>query len=58
MLLDRLSVKGDPFLGGAARALERAVAETIGDGIATADLGGSASTSEFTAAVVDRITAA
>jgi 3-isopropylmalate dehydrogenase len=57
MLLERLAVNGDPFLGGAARALERAVTETIGAGIATVDLGGRASTTEFTAAVIERITA-
>ncbi|MDN2500084.1 isocitrate/isopropylmalate dehydrogenase family protein, partial [Nocardia nova] len=46
---------GDPALLGAADRIERAVAATLAAGIATADLGGLASTSEFTEQVRARV---
>ena len=59
MLLDWLSGRhDDPRLADAARRLEAAVTATVTGGTATKDLGGTASCSEFTSAVVDAITAA
>jgi 3-isopropylmalate dehydrogenase len=59
MLLDWLgATHDDPRLVDAAARVERAVAAAVAAGTSTRDLGGSASTSEFTAAVVDAITAA
>jgi tartrate dehydrogenase/decarboxylase / D-malate dehydrogenase len=49
MMLDHL---GEP---AAAARLTRAFESALADGVRTPDLGGSASTGEFTAAVVDRI---
>lgn len=45
----------DAALGDASQAIERAVAATLAHGPRTRDLGGSASTAEFTTAVVQRI---
>jgi 3-isopropylmalate dehydrogenase len=45
----------DEALGDAGRAIERAVAATLAHGPRTRDLGGTASTAEFTTAVVQRI---
>ncbi len=44
-----------PALDRASRAIYEAALETVGSGTKTPDLGGHASTSEFTTAVVDRI---
>ncbi|QFR03217.1 hypothetical protein F9278_45295 [Streptomyces phaeolivaceus] len=53
MLFTWLGAKhGDEAAGRVARTVERAVAETIASGVSTRDLGGSASTTEFTGAVV------
>jgi 3-isopropylmalate dehydrogenase len=53
MLLDWLSARhDDPRLADAARRLEAAVAATVAAGLCTRDLGGNATTSEFTTAVV------
>jgi 3-isopropylmalate dehydrogenase len=58
MLLDWLGAKhDDPRLTDAAVRVERGVAATVAAGTSTRDLGGSASTTEFTAAVVDAIKA-
>jgi 3-isopropylmalate dehydrogenase len=45
----------DPAAGEAGQAIERAVAAVLETGPRTRDLGGMASTSEFTAAVVRRL---
>jgi 3-isopropylmalate dehydrogenase len=45
----------DPAAGEAGQAIERAVAAVLEKGPRTRDLGGMASTSEFTAAVVRRL---
>lgn len=59
MLLDWLSGKHeDPRLADASRRLEAGVAAAVADGVATRDLGGSASCSQFTTAVVERIQSA
>ena len=59
MLLDWLGAKhDDPRLAEVADRVERGVAAAVAAGTSTRDLGGSASTSEFTAAVVDAIKAA
>jgi 3-isopropylmalate dehydrogenase len=56
MLLDWLGAKhDDPRLTDAAARIERSVAATVAAGIRTRDLGGSASTTEFTSAVVAAI---
>ena len=58
MLLDWLAARhGDDRLRGAAVAVERAVENAVRSGISTRDLGGTASCSAFTAAVVDAIEA-
>jgi 3-isopropylmalate dehydrogenase len=58
MLLDWLAIKhGDAAARAAARRIERAVENAVRDGTSTSDLGGSASTTGFTAAVVDAIRA-
>lgn len=55
MLLDRLGTAHDlPEFAAAARRIEHAVDATVEAGVATADLGGLASTAEFTEAVVAR----
>jgi isocitrate/isopropylmalate dehydrogenase len=46
-----------PACERASRAIYESALHTVGSGIKTPDLGGSASTSEFTAAVVERIRA-
>lgn len=59
MLLTWLAGKhDDPRAADAATRLERGVAAAVHDGVRTADLGGTATTSGFTAAVVDAIRAA
>jgi 3-isopropylmalate dehydrogenase len=59
MLLDWLAVKHDDDAArDAARRIESAVETTVRGGVSTPDLGGSASTTGFTAAVVDAIRAA
>jgi 3-isopropylmalate dehydrogenase len=56
MMLDRLSERlQDTELTVAADRIRAAVEQTITAGISTVDLGGSASTSGFTAAVLDQI---
>lgn len=56
MLLHWLGIRrADPVLTQAAERIERAVATTLEAGIATADLGGLASTSEFTEQVSARV---
>lgn len=58
MLLDWLGARhDDPRLADAAARVEQGVAAAVAAGTSTRDLGGSASTSEFTAAVVDAIKA-
>ena len=46
--------RADRNLGGAAHRIRDAVRATIASGVATADLGGLASTSEFTETVLAR----
>jgi len=59
MLLDWLSAKHDePRLADAAIRVEKGVSTAVAAGTSTRDLGGSASTSEFTGAVLDAIGAA
>ncbi|MEU4159969.1 isocitrate/isopropylmalate dehydrogenase family protein [Actinoplanes sp. NPDC026670] len=56
MLLDWLAAKHDDTkLSDAARRVEAGVEAAVSSGISTRDLGGTASTSEFTAAVVAAI---
>jgi 3-isopropylmalate dehydrogenase len=56
MLLDWLGTRhGDPRLVDAAGRVEGAVRVAVRDGVSTRDLGGTASTDEFTDAVVARI---
>ena len=56
MLLDWLGARhDDPRLADAAARVERGVAATVPAGTATRDLGGTASCSEFTSAVVDAV---
>ncbi|MEU1306465.1 isocitrate/isopropylmalate dehydrogenase family protein [Streptomyces shenzhenensis] len=58
MLFEWLGARhGDPALANTAKIIESGVADTIAAGISTRDLGGSATTTEFTAAVVKAITA-
>ncbi|BDB61017.1 MAG: isocitrate/isopropylmalate dehydrogenase family protein [Rhodococcus sp. (in: high G+C Gram-positive bacteria)] len=57
MLLDRVGARADIEFSAAARAIEDAVRTTVAAGVATADLGGTASTDEFTAAVIARLEA-
>ena len=59
MLLDWLGDKHDDDRVRAAGAnIEAAVAAAVANGVATKDLGGSASTTEFTSAVVDALKSA
>ena len=59
MLLDWLGARhDDPRLADAAVRVEQGVATAVAAGTSTRDLGGSASTTEFTAAVVDAIRSA
>ncbi|CAM5670224.1 isocitrate/isopropylmalate dehydrogenase family protein [Streptomyces atroolivaceus] len=56
MLFEWLAAKhGDEKLATVARTIEKGVAEAIAAGTSTRDLGGSASTTEFTAAVIKAI---
>jgi 3-isopropylmalate dehydrogenase len=58
MLLDWLGTRhGDAAASDAAVRVEAGVRATVRGGVSTRDLGGRASTEEFTAAVVERITA-
>jgi 3-isopropylmalate dehydrogenase len=58
MLLDWLGTRhGDRRAADAAERVEEGVRATVRSGVSTRDLGGTASTDEFTAAVVERITA-
>ncbi|BBC29836.1 3-isopropylmalate dehydrogenase [Streptomyces graminofaciens] len=58
MLFEWLGARhGDEATARAAKIIEKGVAETIASGTSTRDLGGSASTTEFTAAVIKAITA-
>jgi isocitrate dehydrogenase (NAD+) len=54
-LLANAATMGYKGVDKAARALREAVLETTGAGIRTADLGGHASTTEFTDAVIERV---
>ncbi|TXG92745.1 isocitrate/isopropylmalate dehydrogenase family protein [Rhodococcus rhodnii] len=55
MMFDRLGeMRGDRRLRVVGRHVDRAVRDTIASGVATADLGGSASTTEFTETVLAR----
>jgi 3-isopropylmalate dehydrogenase len=59
MLLDWLSARyDDPRLADAAARVEQGVAAAVAGGTSTSDLGGAASTTEFTDAVVGAIKAA
>jgi isocitrate dehydrogenase (NAD+) len=51
-----LSYVDDPRAVTAARAVRDTAMQSVRDGIATADLGGHATTSEFTDSVIDRLT--
>ena len=56
MLLEWLGLRhGDEPTRAAARAIERGATEAVRAGVSTPDLGGSASTTEFTQAVTDAI---
>jgi 3-isopropylmalate dehydrogenase len=56
MLLDWLGARrDDDRLRHAARLVASGVAETVASGVSTADMGGSAGTSEFAAAVITHI---
>jgi 3-isopropylmalate dehydrogenase len=56
MLLEWLGARhDDPAATSAAALVEEAVTGTVRGGVATRDLGGTASTSGFAAAVVDAI---
>ena len=56
MLLEWLGARhGDPAATRAAALVEQAVIDTVKGGVATRDLGGTASTSGFATAVVDAI---
>jgi isocitrate/isopropylmalate dehydrogenase len=46
----------DPKAANASRAIYESVLETVRDGISTGDIGGHATTSEFTDAVIGKIT--
>ncbi len=55
MFLDWLSARhDDPEVFQLARHMENAIMTTVAEGISTRDLGGSASTSEFAEAIVER----
>jgi 3-isopropylmalate dehydrogenase len=58
MLLDWLGVQhDDEKVRDAGGRIERAIEAVVGGGTATPDLGGTASTTAFTAAVVDAVRA-
>ena len=52
-----ISYAGDPRAPLTSRAIEAAALATLRDGIATADLGGHAGTTEFTDAIIERVRA-
>ena len=52
-----ISYAGEPRALQTSRAIEAAALATLHDGIATADLGGHAGTTEFTDAVIERVRA-
>jgi isocitrate dehydrogenase (NAD+) len=54
-VLDYAEARGYTGAGRASTAIYDAVMESIAEGIKTVDLGGGASTSEFTSAVVERV---
>jgi isocitrate dehydrogenase (NAD+) len=54
-VLDYAAARGYEGAGPASTAIYDGVMESIADGIKTVDLGGGASTSEFTSAVVERV---
>jgi isocitrate dehydrogenase (NAD+) len=49
------AARGDDGARGAAQAIREAVLETSAEGIKTIDIGGDATTSGFTSAVVDKV---
>lgn len=56
MLLDWMADRhNDEALAKMARVAEQAIMKTLADGISTCDLGGSASTTDFTKGIVERI---
>ena len=52
-----LSYIDDPLARSASESIYGAALDTVAAGIATADLGGSATTTEFTDAVISRMSA-
>jgi isocitrate/isopropylmalate dehydrogenase len=54
-VLSYAATKGFPGAEQASRAVYESVLEATANGIKTVDLGGHATTSEFTDAVVDRV---
>ena len=54
-VLDYAAARGYEGAGAASTAIYDAVMESIADGVKTVDLGGGASTSEFTLAVIERV---
>ena len=54
-VLHYAAVKGHDRAGGASRAVYESVLETTASGVRTPDLGGHATTSEFTTEVVARV---
>jgi 3-isopropylmalate dehydrogenase len=59
MLLDWLGDKhADDRVRAAGAAIDAAVTAAVASGVATKDLGGTASTTEFTSAVVDALKSA
>jgi isocitrate/isopropylmalate dehydrogenase len=52
-----LSHVADSRATSASRAIYESVLETVHGGVATSDLGGHASTTEFTSAVIDKVRA-
>ena len=53
--LAQAGVKGVPGAERASRAIYEATLETVAGGVKTIDLGGHATTTEFTAAVVEKV---
>jgi isocitrate dehydrogenase (NAD+) len=53
-----LSYIDDPLARSASEAIYAAALDAVAAGIATADLGGSATTTEFTDAVISRVSLA
>ena len=54
-LLQQAATRDAEGAATAARAIYEATLETVGSGVKTVDLGGHASTTEFTDAVIERI---